>query len=139
MFDYTFGAFATIAALAVCCALPSAAPRAQGAPTPELTRCVDLRRIDHTEVVGDQYILFYMKDRTIYQNRLPQAFPALGRGRPFMYRVVTSQLCDGDLITVLEQWGFGFTPTESSPLGQFTSIDAAGVEALKEAAKSPRP
>lgn len=100
---------------------------------PRAVHCVRLQSIDRTEVVGDRNILFYMKDRTIYRNRLPQACPGLAQGRPFMYRVVLSQLCDTDIVTVLERWGFGFTPAASCLLGPFDLVDEADVEALKAA------
>ncbi len=113
-------------------ALPGVA-QAQSDPPPANVRCVDLNRIDHTEIVGDRNILFYMKNRSIYRNRLPQACPSLSQGNPFMYRVVLSQLCDTDVVTVLERWGFGFTPTQSCLLGPFDLVDPSSVEALKAA------
>jgi hypothetical protein len=98
---------------------------------------VDLRRIDHTEIIGDQAILFHMTDRTIYQNHLRHACPGLLRGEPFMYRVTLMQLCDTDVVTVLERWGFGgFTPTESCLLGPFSRIDPAAAEALRAGANA---
>jgi hypothetical protein len=123
-------------ALAVGATIPATATRSQNDPPPERPRCVDLRRIDHTEVVGDQNILFLMKDKTIYRNRLPQACPGLTRRGPFMYRVVLSQLCDTDVITMLERWDFGFTPTESCLLGKFELIDNDAADALRAAAKT---
>jgi hypothetical protein len=102
-------------------------------PAPD-PRCLQLRRIDHTDNVGDRNILFYMRDGTIYQNELPQTCPGLARDRPIMYRVVMNQLCDSDVITVLEPIGFGgFMPTSSCALGEFRQIDEAGIEALKAA------
>lgn len=118
--------------------IPPVASRAQEDP-PLSARCVQLTRVDHTEVVGDRTILFYMKDRTIYQNELPQACPGLGRDRPFMYRVMLSQLCDSDVVTVLENWGFGFTPGESCLLGEFNLIDSTVADALKAEEKRGDP
>ena len=100
-------------------------------PAPD-PRCLQLRRIDHTDNVGDRNVLFYMRDGKIYQNELRQTCPGLSRDRPIMYRVVMNQLCDTDVITVLEPIGFGgFMPTASCALGEFRQIDEAGVEALK--------
>jgi hypothetical protein len=116
--------------------IPSGASYAQnGAPIS--ARCVQLPAIDHTEVVGDRNILFYMKDNKIYQNALPHACPGLRADQPFMYRVVLNQLCDSDVVTVLERWGFGYTPGQSCLLGEFTPIDAAAADALKAAEKAP--
>jgi hypothetical protein len=130
MFDKQSTVLARFALTVLCSALPAAAVRAQDDVPGASVRCVDLRRIDRTEVVGDRTILFHMRDRTIYQNQLPHACPGLLRGQPFMYRVTLMQLCDTDVVTVLERWGFGgFTPTESCLLGPFSPIDPAAAEA----------
>jgi hypothetical protein len=125
-------------ALTVLCNVLIAAPARAQDDVPDVSiRCVDLRRIDRTEIVGDRTILFHMTDRTIYQNQLPHACPGLLRGEPFMYRVTLMQLCDSDVVTVLERWGFGgLTPMESCLLGAFSPIDPAAADALRAAAKA---
>jgi hypothetical protein len=93
-------------------------------------RCIDLRRIDHTQVVDNQNILFYMRGDTIYLNRLSHPAPGLDRNQPFMYKTSLGQLCNSDFITVLERWGFGLTEGASSSLGKFMAIDEARAQAL---------
>jgi len=44
-----------------------------------------------------------------------------------MYRTSLSQLCDLDLITVLESGGFGLMPLSSCGLGRFYPILQGGV------------
>jgi hypothetical protein len=118
--------------LAVLVSASPAIGHAQDDPPASSPRCLQLMRIDRTESVGNRSILFYMRDGTIYQNELRQTCPGLGRGRPLMYRVVMSQLCNTDGITILEPIGFGgFMPTASCMLGEFKRIDEATVEALK--------
>lgn len=134
----SFGVLAVTALAILFGVLPATLVRAQGDPPPARVRCVQLQRIDHTEVIGDRNILFYMKDRNVYRNRLPQACPSLRQGRPFMYRVVLNQLCDTDVVTVLEPWGFGFTPTASCLLGPFDLIDKPAIEALKATEGKPK-
>ncbi len=114
-----------------------AAGAAQAAddPPPATAHCVQLPRIDRTEAVGDHNILFHMRDGAIYQNELPHSCPGLKADKPFMYRVVLNQLCDSDVITILERWPFGFTPAESCVLGEFNKIDEADADALRAAAK----
>jgi len=92
--------------------------------------CINLRRIDHTQVVDDQNILFHMRDHTIYLNRLSHRAPGLDRNQPFMYRTSVGQLCNNDIITVLERWGFGLTEGGSSSLGKFMPIDEVRANAL---------
>jgi hypothetical protein len=101
------------------------------AATAELATCVDLNRIDHTHVVDDRNILFYLRGGNIYLNRLAHAAIGLERNRPFMYRTSIGRICANDLITVLEDWGFGFTPGASSALGKFELIDEARADSLR--------
>lgn len=124
-----------IAAAGACAVVPLVAAGADDDAPPARVHCVDLKRIDRTEVVGDRTILFYLKNDAVYQNRLPHPCPGLKNDRPFMYRVMVNQLCDTDVVTVLERWGFGFTPTASCLLGPFDAIDAAGIDALRAAEK----
>ena len=93
--------------------------------------CVTLRQIDHTHVIDDQNILFYTRGDRIYLNRLMRSAPGLDKDQPFMYRTMTSQLCENDVITVLERWGFGLTQGASSRLGKFQPIDEARAKALR--------
>ncbi|HVY63676.1 MAG TPA: hypothetical protein VHH11_02530 [Gammaproteobacteria bacterium] len=123
-------------ALAAGAAIPAASVYSQGDPPAASPRCVELRRIDRTEAVGDRDLLFVMKDKAIYRNRLPHACPGLARRDPFMYRVVLNQLCDTDVITMLQQWDFGFTPTESCLLGKFELIDDKAADELRAAMKA---
>jgi hypothetical protein len=102
-----------------------------GVADAETLNCVDLMRIDHTQVVDEQNILFYMRNGSVYLNRLSHRAPGLDRNRPFMYRTSIGRLCNHDTITVLETWGFGFTQGASSALGRFVLTDEAGVDALK--------
>jgi hypothetical protein len=48
-----------------------------------------------------------------------------------MYRTSLNQLCDLDVITVLDDSGFGLMPQASCGLGQFYAIDKQGIEDLK--------
>lgn len=91
-------------------------------PPEEMVNCVSLSRIDRTEIVDDHTILFYMRGNDIYRNVLPHRCPGLDREEQFMYRVTTSQLCNIDVITVLEDFGSRFMPGASCGLGKFQPI-----------------
>lgn len=112
-------------------AATSAAAQAADPESMEPQRCISLRTIDHTEVLDDQNILFYMRGDRIFLNRLKHSTPGLRKDQPFMYETVGSQLCANDQITVLERWPFGLTRLGSASLGQFEPIDEDGVEVLK--------
>lgn len=114
------------ALIATACAAATAAAQDEN----ETRKCVDLMRIDHTEVVDESTILFYMKGGDVYRNSLPNRCPSLATQERFMYRVALSQLCSIDVITVLADVGFGFIPTGSCGLGDFQPIDAEIAEQL---------
>jgi len=119
----------TIAALA---ATPSFA---QDEGNNELKRCVRLQQIDHTDVVDDHTILFYMRGGMIYRNNLPLRCPGLKAQDRFMYRVTLPQLCDVDVITVLDSIGGGFMPGASCGLGRFQAISEETAAELKSVAE----
>jgi hypothetical protein len=106
-------------------------------PDAAAPRCVDLMRIDRVDIVDDQNLLFYMKDGTIYHNRMTHACPGLRREGTFMYSVPMRRLCNVDLITVLENHGFGFARGASCGLGDFKPISEEAASQMKEAAKKP--
>ncbi len=101
-------------------------------------RCVQLNRIDHTDVISDSAILFYMKDGTIYRNTLPYRCPNLKSQDRFMYRVSLPELCNVDVITVLNVIGPGFMPGASCGLGKFEHISKSQAEEAKAIAKRNR-
>lgn len=94
-------------------------------------RCVNLYSIDHTSIVDNGFILFYMKNRKIYLNALPRGCPGLKSAGTFMYRVPIMKLCNVDIITVLERVGGEFYPGASCGLGLFYPIDKETAKTLK--------
>lgn len=111
------------------CAVPIAPASAQGVDG-EPVRCVQTTRIDRTEVIGDDIIVFYMRGRDIFVNRLDRSCPGLDRG-PFSYRSNNSRLCSIDTITVLENSAFGLTRGFTCGLGIFEPADEEVVALLK--------
>jgi len=122
-----------VAPIATIAALSMGAGPALGAGTDDgkPVNCVALMTVDRTDVVDNQNILFYMRNGDIYLNRLAHPVDGLDRNRPFLHQTSTGQICRGDIITVLEDWGFGFTAGASSTFGSFGPIDTASADALK--------
>lgn len=89
------------------------------APTGEVKRCISLNRIQNTRVLDDQTILFKMRGRKHYVNRLSHACPSLKREERFMYKTSIGQLCSIDIITVLDSFGRSWA---SCGLGKFEEI-----------------
>lgn len=98
-------------------------------------RCVDTMRIRDVDVVDNQNLLFHMVNGTIYHNRLSQRCPGLRENKAFMYSIPMHQLCNVDLITVLENEGFGFRRGASCGLGDFVPITKEAAKQMKAAAK----
>lgn len=93
-------------------------------------QCIRMTSIDRTRVVDESNILFYMKGGDIYLNRLPHPCPGLRSRDPFMYRTSLNQLCNVDIITVLQNIGFGYSPGMSCGLGMFYPLDELSAQEL---------
>ncbi|MBQ0760939.1 MAG: hypothetical protein KBT72_14880 [Zhongshania sp.] len=98
--------------------------------TPE--RCVNLRRIDQMDVVDNRTILFYMNGKEIFLNDLPYPCTSLSRHKTVMYRTSLSELCNVDVITVLNTIGSGFLPGASCGLGHFHPITKENADQIKK-------
>ena len=98
-------------------------------------RCVDLNSVDHTDIIDNGFILFYMRNKKIYLNALPQSCPGLKSADSFMYRVPVMRLCNVDLITVLEHFGGEFYPGPTCGLGLFYPIDRDTAQQLTKRSK----
>ncbi len=119
--------------LAGCASAPrEPKPTDVAADDPEAVRCVQLARVERTQVVDDENIFFYMNDGTVYRNQLPRPCPGLSREERFMYKVPTGRLCDLDTITVLTDFGGGFRQGAGCGLGRFHSVDPEEVDELIE-------
>ena len=81
--------------------------------------CIQLSRIDHTEVHDDYTIDFHMAGDTIYRNTLPNRCPSLGFEESFGYSTSLSQLCSTDIIHVLYSDG---QRGASCGLGEFLPV-----------------
>jgi hypothetical protein len=116
--------------------LSASTVRAQGAEEEDFDRtphkCVTTPRIRNTEILDDRTIIFYMRgNQEVYRNHLPRECPGLARNDRFAYQTRNSQLCDIDLITVLEQFGGRLDPTFTCRLGEFIPITREEAEELK--------
>jgi len=93
--------------------------------------CVSIRRIDRTEILDDRTIVFHMLGKDIYLNKLPRRCPGLRSAGTYSYKNQTGRLCDVDLITVLNQFGGGFSRGASCGLGDFFPITEDELAVLK--------
>ena len=108
---------------------------AQDMPDEKPVHCLNLKRIKETEVLSDSHILFRMVDGKNFVNVLNHSCPGLRKDKTIMYRTSIGQLCDLDIVTVLDDIGFGFMPGASCGLGNFRPIDDEGLEDMKMSLK----
>lgn len=94
-------------------------------------RVVDIRSID---IVDSDTLIFRMRNGDVYQNDLPHRCPGLRRNDTLMYRTSVGRLCNVDIVTVLDDWGFGFHPGASCGLGMFHPITDEIADELMRAA-----
>lgn len=85
----------------------------------ETESCVSTTRIDRTSVLDDYNIIFEMNGNKTYLNRLNSRCPQLGFEDSFMYKISGSQLCRGEIITVLHNG----EPGASCSLGTFELLE----------------
>lgn len=71
----------------------------------EPVSCIQTSRIQTTRVHDDRTIDFHMAGGTVYRNTLPNRCPSLGFEERFSYATTSGQLCDVDVITVLDSDG----------------------------------
>jgi len=102
-------------------------------------RCISLSRIKNTSILDKQNIVFYMNGGKQYLNTLPYACHGLSKNKPFMYRTSLNQLCDLDIITVLDDFGDGLMPRASCGLGTFTPITEDDIKMLKKRPNKIKP
>jgi len=107
--------------LSVVIAMAAASAWAAEAPAPagQTETCVPLMQIDHTQILDDQNVLFFMKNRKVYKNHLPNRCAGLKSADTFRYKTSQNQLCNVDVITVLNRAGSDYMPGPSCGLGVF--------------------
>ncbi|NJM49889.1 MAG: hypothetical protein HC843_02565 [Sphingomonadales bacterium] len=95
--------------------------RALGEPK----NCLNIRQIRSTHVVDENSIDFKMTNGKIYRNTMPQGCSGLRFEEAFSYRVTTGQLCNVDIIRVLQNFGGRIEQGEACGLGKFQQIEKA--------------
>jgi len=100
--------------------------------------CLSLIRIKDSDILDNQHIVFETVGHKYYLNQLSHPCPGLTRDKAFMYRTSLDQLCDLDIITVLDDYGFGLQPGASCGLGVFEPVSKEQVDGLKASLEAAR-
>lgn len=112
------------------------APRAQAQAPNVAQACVYRPNIDHTRVLDDRTILFFMRDRAIYQNTLKDQCYSLKSVNRFAYGEASlHRICAGNWISVIQSVTPGaISQNNSCRLGAFVPVDQDVVDELIAAA-----
>jgi hypothetical protein len=103
--------------LAAGSAVSGAALAAEAQPGSDSMVCIEAREIDHTKILNDHQILFYMAGHKVWLNTLPNKCSALRNDEGFARVSSNPQYCDG-LETIKVR------PTgETCLLGKFTPYE----------------
>lgn len=89
----------------------------------EPKNCVSTYKIRSTKIINDSTIDFRMAGGKTYRNSLPNSCPGLRRDDAFSYRTSTSQLCNVDIIRVVENYGGRLQEGVGCGLGKFQEIE----------------
>ncbi len=103
----------------------AAMAQAEPATADGALRCIAINEIRRTEVVDDKTILFHLKNKKVYRNELPQRCPSLSYGRAFKYETSQHQLCNVDLISVINHTTGESIAGAVCGLGMFVPAQAA--------------
>lgn len=121
----------TVAAMICLTGLPVA--QAQQTRKPEgSVNCLDLRRIQDVDVIDNTRIVFQSGLNDYYLNTLPYHCNGLRLNDAIMYDTSLNEICNVDVITVLDSVGAGFSPGNSCGLGYFEPISKDEIKTLKE-------
>lgn len=121
-------AFVTGLAAALTCWIAPAVSADEESAEPETLRCINARSIRRTEVINDDYVVFWVQGRRLYLNELPKSCIGLSQDRRFSFETTTRSLCARDKIRVLKESARGIYEGRSCSLGRFrpTSVDDLG-------------
>ena len=98
---------------------PAPEVRAVGAPK----NCVSTQQIRSTKIIDNSTIDFKMVGGKTFRNTLSHSCPGLRRDDAFSYRTSTSQLCNVDIIRVVENYGGRLQEGAGCGLGKFQQVE----------------
>lgn len=94
-------------------------------------KCIDVRQLSSIEPIGDHTLLFYVRGREVWRNRLDHPCPRLNRDTVFSYELRGSRLCSTDVIFQVDRLGDRLQRGVACALGEFDWLTEDQAEALK--------
>lgn len=106
----------------------------------ESKRCINARSIRRTEVINDDYVLFWVQGRRMFLNALPASCKGLSKDRRFSFETTTRSLCERDKIRILRESALGVYEGRSCSLGPFRPVtDEELADFIEQHTISPQP
>ncbi len=99
---------------------PAVSPAAQAIGP--AVRCIPITMISSTRIRNDYTIDFMGAGNKVWRNTLTGRCPGLKSADAFSYRTSLSQLCNTDIIRVLDRVGGTPQPGASCGLGEFVPV-----------------
>ena len=99
------------------------------APAPEVRAvgepksCLSTQQIRSTKIIDGSTIDFKMVGGKTFRNTLSHSCPGLRHDDAFSYRTSTSQLCNVDIIRVVENYGGRLQEGVGCGLGKFQQVE----------------
>lgn len=89
----------------------------------EAKSCIPLMNVRQSKVRDDRTIDFEMTGGKVFRNTLPNRCPRLGFEEAFSYSTSLNQLCNTDIIYVLENFGGQIQQGPGCGLGKFVPVE----------------
>lgn len=90
--------------------------------TGQLESCLSTTRLDRTEILNREQILFRMKGGDTYLNE-PKGCPGLSKHAALSYEIHTNQICDTTIVSVIEPVGTDAMVRGSCGLSKFEKLE----------------
>jgi len=94
--------------------------------------CLKLSRIDNIDILDNNHLVFQTGVNEYYLNTLPYACNGLRLNDSLMYQTSLNEICNVDVVTVLNTIGPGFQAGPSCGLGMFEPISKEEIKTLKD-------
>ena len=118
---------ATLAVLAACAPMEADEDFVTKGPPVKVLgdaqNCISLTTLRQSKVRDDRTIDFEMAGGKIFRNTLPNRCPRLGFEEGFTYQTSINQLCNTDIIYVLESFGGEIRRGAGCGLGKFVPVE----------------
>lgn len=94
--------------------------------------CIMRSQIRNTRVRSDQVIDFEMRGGKVYRSVLPNSCPRLGFEEAFSYNTSINQLCNTEIIYVIQNFGGQIQRGAGCGLGRFVPVEYVDEEELAD-------